>query len=188
MIDDVVGKVVSIQTGVVEELFYEPGGNSKSQEWTSAIFKRRISGPIFVNTLGLLGDQQADRTNHGGPEQAVMAYCADYYPEWSRTLKIDDLQYGSFGENLTISGLNETNVFEEDTYEIGEVIFQVTRLRQPCYKQERRLDRSGLVRQIVTNGRSGWYHKVLREGFIDTGLPMKLIDRVEGAVPLRLNY
>ncbi len=185
MSDDVIGKLVSIQTGVIQDLHYYKESNPEFRDWTTAIFKVPVEGPVFVGTLGVQGDHQADQVHHGGPDQAVMAYCADYYPEWSKELNIDPLQYGSFGENLCVTRLNETNVCEGDTYEIGEVLLQVTRLRQPCFKQERRLDRPGLVRQIVSNGRSGWYHRVLREGFIEAGLPIKIVNRVEGARPLR---
>ena len=133
---------------------------------------------------GLEGDDQADKYHHGGPEQAVMLYSADHYSFWKQDLEIPDLPFGAFGENITVSVLNETNVHELDTYQIGDVLLQVTRLRQPCWKQERRLERPGLIKKIVNKGWSGWYHKVLVPGYIEAGMSVKLVDRVPNSVPL----
>ena len=72
----------------------------------SAIIKSQIHGPVAVTSLGLVGDEQADLTVHGGPEKAVYAYAAAHYPAWVA----DHPQHaalfvaGGVGENLTIDG------------------------------------------------------------------------------------
>src|SRR5437867_1743706 len=92
-------RVVSIQTGRPRP--FETHGH----KWLSAIDKQPVSGPVQLTREGLAGDAQADRRVHGGPEKAVLAYCADHYPAWREELGRPELGPGWFGENLTIERL-----------------------------------------------------------------------------------
>ncbi|WP_445744772.1 MOSC domain-containing protein [Paenibacillus sp. FSL R5-0527] len=49
------------------------------------------------------GDGQGDLVHHGGREKAVCVYPYDHYPFWENELQ-KTLDYGAFGENLTIRG------------------------------------------------------------------------------------
>ena len=75
------------------------------KEVETGIFKIPVSGPIVVGKLNLEGDGQADLSVHGGPDKAVYLYSWDNILHWKKALQRDDLGPGSFGENLTVEGL-----------------------------------------------------------------------------------
>lgn len=145
--------------------------------WFSGIFKQPVSGPVRLNALNLEGDGQADLKNHGGPFRAVLAYSAEHYPVWREELNMPDLPYGAFGENFTISGLNEENVFLGDIFAIGDIRLQVAQPRMPCWKLARRWEIKNLAARVERRGWGGWYHRVLQEGMVEAGMPVLLLER-----------
>jgi MOSC domain-containing protein YiiM len=162
--------LVSIQIGKTKT--YQDGQGA----WETAFFKEPITGPIFLGSLGLDEDAVANTKHHGGPEQAVLLYCAEHYPLWQAELG-QGLPYGGFAENLTISGLDESTVCIGDTYQIGVVKLQVTKPRLPCWKIARRWGIPDLTRRVTQSGRMGWYCRVLSEGKIEAGLSVDLLER-----------
>jgi MOSC domain-containing protein YiiM len=84
---------------------------------------------------------------------------------------------GGFGENLTIEGLNEDTVCIGDSWRVGEVLLQVSQPRQPCWKLGRRWCRPDLPKRVIATGRTGWYHRVLRDGTIEAGMELVLVER-----------
>jgi MOSC domain-containing protein YiiM len=176
--------LVSIQVGKPQRLIHERERDSYPEEWETAIYKYPVQGPVWVGSTNVEGDGQADLRAHGGPDQAVMAYSADHYPEWRATLNLPELSYGAFGENFTISGITEETVCFGDVYDIGEVRVQVTTQRQPCFKLARRLERPEVVRMVVETGRSGWYLRVLKEGTVEAGQPVVLVERSPDSSPI----
>jgi len=147
-------------------------------DWVTATYKYQIEGPVFVGTLGLNGDEVADHKNHGGPDKAVLAYSAAHYPHWRQETRNSDWTGGAMGENLTIAGLDESNVCVGDAWQIGpHVVVQVSQPRQPCWKQAKRWGIQDLVVQILETGRTGWYLRVLTEGAISPGDELTLIAR-----------
>src|SRR5438270_8268217 len=117
--------LVSIQVGRPRTRGDKSSTDSMRRQWRSAIFKEAVLGPVWLGKTNLVGDKQADRRFHGGPDKAVLAYSADHYPLWSADLGILDLPYGAFGENFTISGLSEATVRLGDIYAIGATRVQV---------------------------------------------------------------
>ena len=81
------------------------------------------------------------------------------------------------GENLTILGQSEESVCIGDIYRIGAVTFEVSQPRQPCWKLARRWRMHELVGLVVRNGRTGWYLRVLEQGWIEAQVPVTLIER-----------
>src|SRR4051812_41728163 len=102
--------IVSIQVGRVTRREYHAAADGKSRVWTSAFFKSPVQGCVRASDLGLAGDEQADRENHGGIDKAALAYSADHYAYWRSHLNLPDMPYGGFGENLTIERLDESHV------------------------------------------------------------------------------
>ena len=102
----------------------------------------------------------------------MLAYSADHYPKWRDELRMPDMPFGAFGENLTIAGLSEESVCIGDIFRIGEVTFEVSQPRQPCWKLARRWRMHELTGLVVRNGRSGWYLRVLEEGWIEAQMPV----------------
>lgn len=169
--------IISIQVGQPRTMVDVSGVDRLDPEWTSGIFKDTISGPVHVGPTGLEGDGQADLTVHGGPHQAVLLYAASHYPDWRSELGRDDLTNGAFGENFTVDGLSEEMVCVGDRYEIGDALVEVSQPRRPCWKLGRRNGIADLPQRVQRTGRGGWYVRVLREGTVEAGQPLVLIDR-----------
>jgi len=174
----------SIQVGAPRSYGFEDAVDAHDKPWTTGFFKTPIEGPVSVGKTNLAGDGQADLVNHGGVDKAVLAYSAEHYPIWRDELRIPEMPYGAFGENLTISGLSEESVCIGDIFRIGTVTFEVSQPRQPCWKLARRWRMHELVRLVVHNGRSGWYLRVLEEGWIEAPTPVLLMERPNPAWPV----
>lgn len=170
-------QVVSIQVGLPRSLGIEGSSDPMDRPWSTGFFKEPIEGQIWLGQTNLVGDGQADLKNHGGVEKAVLAYATEHYPHWRTQLAIPDLPYGAFGENFTVLGQSEASVCIGDIYDIGRAQVQVSQPRQPCWKLSRRWRIKDLALQVIQNGRSGWYFRVLREGTVEPGLELILRDR-----------
>ena len=137
----------------------------------------------MLRSTNLDGDRQGDLRVHGGPDQAALLYSADNYARWRA--EGFDFEPGSFGENLTVSGLDETTVCRGDIYAIGDaVVVQVTRPRGPCYKLQYRTGVPDMIKRVLANGRSGWYVRVLKEGPVEAGQEIVLLKRLAPGEPL----
>jgi MOSC domain-containing protein YiiM len=169
--------LLSVQVGL-PGTYGDAGTDTQASEaWTSAIFKHTVHGPVWLGHTNLLGDQQADLTVHGGPDKAVNVYPMEHYREWQAELSLPDLANGGFGENFTTEGLLEDTVCIGDVYEIGEAVVQITQPRGPCSKIERRWGIEDFVARINRTGRTGWYLRVLGEGYVEAGMPIQLLER-----------
>ena len=150
-------------------------GRPRLKQWrgrtvSTSIFKRPIAGRVAVRTENLEGDQQSDRSVHGGPDKAVYAYPVEHYEAWQADLAEVDLPPGSFGENLTVSGgWLEDRVRIGDRFRIGSARFEVSQPRLPCLKLNLRFQRPDMVRLMLATGRFGFYLRVLAEGDIGAG-------------------
>lgn len=169
--------LLSIQVGQPTDYGRDDAADPHDRRWTTAFFKSPIAGPVFVGRTNIAGDAQADLEHHGGADKAVLAYAAGHYELWRDELARPELCFGGFGENLTIAGLTEESVCIGDVWLLGEAHFQVSQPRQPCWKLARRWRTKELAALVIANGRSGWYLRVLREGMIDAGQPLTLIER-----------
>jgi MOSC domain-containing protein YiiM len=167
----------SIQIGSPQDYGFEGAADPHDMPWKTGFFKTPIDGPVFVSATNLAGDGQADLKNHGGIDKAVLAYSADHYPSWRKELRIPDMPFGAFGENLSVAGLSEQLVYIGDIFRVGTVTFEVSQPRQPCWKLGRRWRRHELTGLVVRNGRSGWYLRVLEEGWIEARMSVELIAR-----------
>ena len=101
-----------------------------------------------------------------------------------KTLGIPNFDYGAFGENFTISELNDTLVCLGDIYRVGEAVIQASQPRQPCWKLARRWDLKKLTALVEQSNRGGWYFRVLTEGNVEAGQPITLIERTMPAYPM----
>lgn len=139
------------------------------------------AGEVLIGTLGLEGDIQVDRVNHGGTDKAVYVYSQDNLDWWSGELG-RVVPAGCLGENLTVSGLSDDEVCIGDCYRLGEGLFQVTQPRVPCFKLGVRMEDPGFVRRFHHSGRTGFYWRVLAPGQVRVGDAVELVSRGEGAL------
>lgn len=176
-------KLLSISAGKVSQLFGNHNPNYKMV--ASAIHKKAVStlekpSPIEITSLGIKGDEQADLSVHGGVEKAIYVYPAEHYAFWNELLtretnKSVDLQYGAIGENFTIEGLLESEVYVGDRLQIEGLEFVVTKLREPCFKFNAAVAYKGASKAMLQSGFSGWYLRVLKTGSLSAGAEIRLI-------------
>jgi MOSC domain-containing protein YiiM len=176
-------RLLSISSGKVAPLFGNHHPDYKSV--ASAIVKTRISDletptPIEITKLGVKGDEQADPSVHGGIEKAIYVYPAEHYAFWNTLLKretkrVVELQHGAFGENFTIEGLLETEVFVGDVLRIGDLEFSVVKLREPCFKFNAKMGYKGAAKAMLQSGFSGWYLRVNQTGMLAAGAPITVM-------------
>ncbi|MBK1838643.1 MOSC domain-containing protein [Azospirillum sp. YIM B02556] len=146
----------------------------------SAIDKRPVGDAVAIGTLGMAGDEQGDRRNHGGPDKAVHHYPFDHYAAWRDELPSPAPlleSAGAFGENLSTTGLTEEEVCVGDIFRVGTAILQVSQGRQPCWKLNHRFGVTDMARRVQSTGRTGWYYRVLEPGIAAVGDDITLIDR-----------
>ncbi|MCH1624598.1 MOSC domain-containing protein [Ferdinandcohnia quinoae] len=147
------------------------------REWSSGMFKEPVQGPIWLGRTNLDGDGQADLIHHGGPEKAVFVYSFEHYMKWQEELGINDMIPGGMGENFSVEHLTEKEISIGDIFQIGDAVVQVSQPRQPCWKPARRYNIKKLPLIIQNTGRTGWYFRVLQEGFVEAGQKFTLVER-----------
>lgn len=148
----------------------------------TAMGKQAVAGPVPVLPLGLLGDEQADLSVHGGLEKAVYAYPAEHYPFWQAARReqglnqIDDsLPFGSLGENLTLQGLLESEVWAGDVLRFPHCELQVRIPREPCYKFNAAMGFARASRLMAQSGFCGFYLSILTPGTLSAGDSFELL-------------
>ena len=156
--------ITSINIGQPQPI---PGKSAKT-----GIYKLPVEGEVMVGRDGLEGDAVLDRGHHGGKDQAVYAYFADDYEWWSKTLDTD-LAPGTFGENLTIGGIEGRSVAIGDRFIIDEVVLEVTSHRTPCMVLGARMGDPKFVRRFHKAGRPGAYCRVIKPGAFHAGEPVR---------------
>jgi len=142
---------------------------------STSIFKKPVSGNVEVSRFNLAGDQQVDLENHGGGHKAVYAFSADQYDFWRHELSRPELHYGQFGENLTISELDEAVLCIGDQLQIGDCILEITQPRVPCFKLGIAFDLATMPKRFIQHAHTGIFLKVLQAGTIKAGDVVKLI-------------
>lgn len=149
---------------------------SRGEAVSTGIFKEPVAGRVMLRTLNLDGDRQADLSVHGGVTKAVYAYPSEHYDFWRGELPLMTLPWGMFGENLTTVGLDES-VNIGDRFRIGEAEVMVTEPRLPCFKLGIKFGRTDIIKRFLESKRTGFYLSVTKEGLIDTGDAIELIER-----------
>jgi MOSC domain-containing protein YiiM len=134
----------------------------------TGIFKEPVDGPVRISTLGLSGDAISDTENHGGVDQAVYVFGVPDYEWWSEELG-RSLAPGTFGENLTVTGLRSAEALIGDRLRVGSVVLEVTAPRIPCVTLAARMGDRLFLKRFRRAERPGLYCRVLREGEVRTG-------------------
>jgi MOSC domain-containing protein YiiM len=158
---------------------------SHGEPVATGIFKSPVPGRVLMRTLNLVGDRQADLTVHGGQDKAVYAYPSEHYPFWKTQLPGVELPWGSFGENLTTSGLDEKSVHIGDRFAVGGAEVVVTQPRLPCFKLNLKFGREDMIKRFLASHFTGFYFRVLREGEVGAGDEIILVHQDENRVSVR---
>jgi ferredoxin-NADP reductase/MOSC domain-containing protein YiiM/ferredoxin len=159
----VVGTLLSVNIGMPKDVPWQ------GKTVFTGVFKDPVTGPRRVRKLNVDGDGQGDLAGHGGEQRAVFVYQLDSYGYWERELGRSDFVYGQFGENLTIEGLSDDEVWIGDRYQIGTAVFEITQPRVTCYRVGIRMNDPRIPAMLVSHRRPGFYFRVLQEGEVQAG-------------------
>ena len=147
----------------------------------TGIFKQPVESSVAVGPMGLAGDEQADPTVHGGLGKAVYAYPCEHYPFW-QTVRAqaqvagwdDALAPGALGENLTLQGLVESEVFIGDVLRFADCELAVSEPRFPCFKFNAAMGFNQAAKLMAQNAWCGFYLAVRVPGSLRAGETFEL--------------
>ena len=171
------GRIVSVNVG-----------QPTSVEWrgrivTSSIWKEPVSGRRWLRGVNVDGDDQADRRVHGGPTKAVYAYAEEDYAWWSNALGVT-LEPGTFGENLTVTGVDLADRVVGERWRIGTALVRVTEPRIPCFKLGMRMGDAAFVERFAEAARPGTYLAIESAGDVGVGDSIELLHQPDHGVTI----
>lgn len=169
-------RVVSVQVGQAQPV------EIQGRQVLTAYRKQPVDGPVQVRPLGLAGDEQADQSVHGGLAKAVYAYPVEHYPLW-RTVRAqaglggwdEELPPGLLGENLTLEGVLEIDVWIGDLLRFPHCSLAVSEPRFPCFKFDAAMGFRHASKMMVQSGFCGFYLAVREPGTIAAGQTFELL-------------
>ena len=135
----------------------------------TGVWKQAVAGPVMARRLNLDGDGQGDLGGHGGEQRAVLVYQLSSYRYWQKVLGRDDFVHGQFGENFTVEGLADDEVYVGDRYRVGDALFEVTQPRVTCYRVGIRMSEPRMPALMISHRRPGFYMRVITEGYVRAG-------------------
>jgi len=131
---------------------------------------------VAVRGVNLVGDDQADRAVHGGIDKAVYAYAREDAAWWELQLG-RPVELGSFGENLTLTGVAVTEALVGERWEVGNVVLEVAQPRIPCFKLGARMNDPHFPQRFAEAGRPGAYLRIIQEGDVGQGDEVRVVHR-----------
>jgi MOSC domain-containing protein YiiM len=134
----------------------------------TSIWKFPVEGRVAVRGVNLDGDDQADRSVHGGPDKAVYAYAIEEIRVWRAELG-RDLGPAPFGENLTTEGIDVSGALVGERWQIGSTLLEAVQPRLPCFKLGLRMGDPSFVRRFAEASRPGAYFRIIEEGELGAG-------------------
>ena len=154
----------------------------RGQHVKTGIYKTPTTKPIYLGKENVREDEVSDRKVHGGKFKACYLFSKDHYPYWENLYPNLDWNWGMLGENLTVSGLDETKIYIGNIYKIGTALVQITQPREPCYKFGVKFGTQEVLKQFIQHGRPGTYARVLEEGLVKTGDSFKLVEQAKNSI------
>jgi MOSC domain-containing protein YiiM len=161
-------RVASVNVGLPREVEW------RGRTFATAIVKTPVAGKRRLEGVNVAGDDQADRTVHGGPDKAVYAYSLEDYAWWSAVLG-RTLEPGTFGENLTLEGVDASALPIGERWRVGTALLEVSEPRIPCYKLGYRMDDPAFPKRFGAAMRFGTYFRIVEEGEAEAGSPMSFV-------------
>lgn len=160
----------------------------RGKKVVTGIYKTPTQQPIYLGKSDVKNDEVTDRKYHGGEFKACYLFSEDQYDYWKNLYPNLDWNWGMFGENLTVNGLDETKIVIGAIYKIGSALVQVTQPREPCFKLGVKFGSQKVVKQFVNHGFPGTYIRVLEEGFVQTGDVFTLIESAKNSLTTHQFY
>lgn len=163
-------------------------GGIRHVEWqgrdvTTGIWKHPVEGRVALRGVNFAGDDQADRTVHGGPDKAVYAYAREDYDYWrTEGMEVHDAM---FGENLTTEGIDLSACVAGERWKVGSTTLEIAQPRLPCYKLGIRVGDASFLRRFLVSQRVGAYLRVVAEGDVGAGDVIEVKSRPAHGITLR---
>ena len=186
------GRVVAVNLAhVIDTPVPGRGAHRDTKPTRTGIDKRPVEGPVRVEPLGIVGDSILDTANHGGLDQAVYAYAVEDQQWWTEQLG-DELTRpitpGSFGENLTVSGIAVNDARPGERWAIGSVVLEVVYPRTPCSTFAGFMGLPGWVRRFAQAERPGAYLRVVTPGELRAGDEVEVSPGPPGVPTIRETF
>lgn len=175
-------KIISTNIGESVEINY----HGKIEK--TGMYKYAVDQAIYLGKDDVAKDSVIDRRYHGGADKACYWYSEKQYEFWKEKFPNLVWDFGMFGENLTISELDESKIKIGDVFQVGTAKVQVSQPRQPCYKLNYRFNCDSMVRQFIEAGFPGVYVRVLEEGEVRKGDELILQESREESLSIREVY
>lgn len=151
----------------------------------TAIWKSPVEGRVRLRGVNLDGDDQADRSVHGGPDKAVYAYASEDLAWWATELG-RAVEPGTFGENLTTAGIDLAGAVIGERWAVGSAVLEVAQPRIPCYKIGIQMGDPQFPRRFAEAARPGTYLRIVSPGDLAAGDPIRILARPEHGVTIGL--
>jgi MOSC domain-containing protein YiiM len=164
------GSVLSVNVAQIREI---PRGGEMVR---TGIWKVPVAGRVAVRGVNVEGDEQADRSVHGGPDKALYAYAREDIDWWERELR-RELPHGAFGENLTLRGVDVSGALIGERWRAGSVLLEVSEPRFPCWKLGARFGDPGMLKRFAAARRPGAYLRIIEEGELAAGDEVEIAER-----------
>jgi len=160
--------------------------NGKEEQ--TGIFKYPTNHKLELGKSDVSHDTVIDRIHHAGENKACYLYSADQYPYWKKLYPHLEWNWGMFGENLTIEGLDESTIRIGDIYKLGSALVQISQPREPCYKLGVRFNDQKVIKQFVKHNYPGTYVKILETGTVTINDEMILVKKSESTLTINQYY
>ena len=151
--------------------------NWKGREEQTGIFKYPVDTPLTLGKNDVIGDTVIDRKHHAGANKACFLFAADQYSYWKHIYPHLEWNWGMFGENLTVLGMDESVMRIGDIYKIGTAVVQVSQPREPCYKLGVRFRDQNIIPLYVNHAYPGTYLRLIEEGVVKNNDTLHLIEQ-----------
>ncbi len=175
-------KIISTNLGTTTTFLWN------GKEEATGIFKYPCEQPIFLGNNDVRNDIVIDRIHHAGENKACYLFSVEEYAYWKPLYPHLDWNWGMFGENLTVEGLDESQIRVGDIYRLGKALVQVSQPREPCYKLGVRFGDKKIIKQFVKRARPGTYVRILEEGYAKPGDLFELIEQSENTLTVQQFY
>jgi len=147
------------------------------REEQTGIFKYPVDEPLILEMESVAKDTISNRKVHGGVHKACYLFSLEQYPFWKDLYPHLDWDWGMFGENLTIEGMDENQLRIGDVFRVGTALVQISQPREPCYKLGIRFGDQNILRQFIAHGYPGAYVRILEKGTVRAGDELQLEKR-----------
>ncbi len=156
----------------------------RGKQEKTGIYKKAVNS-IYLEKEAVKGDEISNRKVHGGEFKACYLFSTTHYQYWKEHYPNLPWEWGMFGENLTVEGLNENEIFIGDIYKIGNALVQITQPREPCFKFGIKFGDQKVLQDFIDHGYPGTYTRVLEEGEVQPNDTMTIVERSKHPISTR---